>query len=118
MAATYKDIRDLTGLSLATISKYYNGGNVREGNRALIEKAAAELGFVGNDMARGLRSRRSMTIGIVLAELNSTFYTTVVTGMEERLREAGYGTIIANSRDNPDTEAEAINFLPERWSTG
>lgn len=111
MAATYKDIRRLTGLSLATISKYFNGGNVKAANRELIEKAVDELGFVTNDFARGLRSRRSMAIGVVLADLNSVFYTSVVSNMEERLREAGYSTIITNSRGNARAEEQAIGFL-------
>ncbi len=64
MVATYKDIRRLTGLSLATISKYYNGGNVLGPNRELIESAAAALDYQVNDVARGLRSRRSMTVGV------------------------------------------------------
>lgn len=111
MAATYKDIRRLTGLSLATISKHFNGGNVLSANSELIEQAVAKLGYQVNDVARGLRSRRTMTLGVVLDELNRTFNTTVVAAMEERLREAGYGTIITDSRGNPDAEAEAIRFL-------
>jgi len=111
MAATYKDIRRMTGLSLATISKHFNGGNVTYANRVLIEHAARDLGYRVNDFARGLRSRRSMTLGVVLAELNSTFNTTIVSAMEERLREAGYGTIICDSRGSSQAEAESIRFL-------
>ncbi len=111
MAATYKDIRRLTGLSLATISKYFNGGHVLYPNRVLIEQASRDLGYQVNEMARGLRSRRTMTLGVVLAQLDSTFYTTVVSGMEERLRDAGYGTIICDSRGSTDAEGEAITFL-------
>lgn len=101
----------MTGLSLATISKYFNGGNVRDANRALIEAAIRSLSYQVNDLARGLRSRRSMTLGVVLAELNSTFNTTIVSIMEERLRDAGYGTILCNSRGSSEVEAEAIRFL-------
>jgi LacI family transcriptional regulator len=111
LAATYKDIRRLTGLSLATISKHFNGGNVLYANRVLIEQAARDLGYQVNDFARGLRSRRSMTLGVVLAELNSTFYTTIVSAMEERLRDAGYGTIICDSRGSAEAESEALRFL-------
>lgn len=111
VAATYKDIQRLTGLSLATISKHFNGGNVRYANRVLIEQAASDLGYQVNDFARGLRSRRSMTLGVVLAELDSTFYTTVISAMEERVREAGYGTIICDSRGSAQAETEAIRFL-------
>lgn len=111
VTATYKDIRRLTGLSLATISKYFNGGNVLYANRILIDQAARDLGYQVNDFARGLRSRRSMTLGVVLAELNSTFNTTIVASMEERLREAGYGTIICDSRGSAKAETEALHFL-------
>lgn len=111
MAATYKDIRRLTGLSLATISKYFNGGNVLRANRVLIETAVGDLGYQVNDFARGLRSRRSRTLGIVMAELNSTFNTTIVSDMVERLRKAGYGAIISDSRGSAEAEAEAIHFL-------
>ena len=45
MAATIRDIRDRTGLSLATISKYLNGGNVLPRNRELIEEAIAALHY-------------------------------------------------------------------------
>ncbi len=118
MAATYKDIRRLTGLSLATISKHFNGGNVLYANRVLIEQAARDLGYQVNDFARGLRSRRSMTLGVVLAELNSTFNTTIVAGMEERLREAGYGTIICDSRGSAEAETEALRFLVGKMVDG
>lgn len=64
--ATYKDIQRETGLSLATISKYFNGRTVLESNRVAIEAAAAALDFRPNAMARGLRSRRSGTIGSTL----------------------------------------------------
>jgi LacI family transcriptional regulator len=111
VVATYKDIRRLTGLSLATISKYYNGGNVLGPNRELIEKAAAGLDYQVNNVARGLRSRRSMTIGVVLDQLNSTFNTTIVSRVEERLREAGYGTIICDARQDPHSQAEVVRFL-------
>ena len=111
MVATYKDIRRITGLSLATISKYYNGGNVLGPNRELIEKAAADLDYQVNNVARGLRSKRSMTIGVILDELDSTFNTTIVSRMEERLREAGYGTIICDSRRDTESQADVMRIV-------
>lgn len=118
MVATYKDIRRLTGLSLATISKYYNGGNVLGPNRELIEKAAADLDYHVNNVARGLRSRRSMTVGVILDELDSTFNTTIVSRMEERLREAGYGTIICDSRKDAESQADVMRFLVGKMVDG
>ena len=118
MVATYKDIRRITGLSLATISKYYNGGNVLGPNRELIEKAAADLDYQVNNVARGLRSRRSMTVGVILDELDSAFNTTIVSRMEERLREAGYGTIICDSRNDAESQADVLRFLVGKMVDG
>ena len=56
MGATMKDIARVTGLGLATISSYLNGGNVREKNRIKIEAAIDELDFEVNEVARGLKT--------------------------------------------------------------
>ncbi len=111
MAATYKDIQRLTGLSLSTISKYFNGGNVLDENRKAIERAAAGLKFRMNDYARGLKSRRSKTIGILIPELSSTFHTSIITDVEDILRRNGYGTIVCDSRLDKQVEREALAFL-------
>jgi LacI family transcriptional regulator len=49
--ATIRDISQKTGLGLATISKYLNGGNVRPENRVLIERAIKEMKYPVNDIA-------------------------------------------------------------------
>ena len=63
MAATMKDIARRTGLGLATISSYFNGGNVREKNRIKIEEAIQELHYEVNEVARGLKTNATKTIG-------------------------------------------------------
>lgn len=65
MAATIKDIREKTGLSLATISKYLNGGNVLPENREKIEDAIKSLHYEVNEIARGLVTNRTRTVGVV-----------------------------------------------------
>lgn len=109
--ATIKDIAKQTGLGLATISKYLNGGNVRPENRVAIESAIEEMGFTVNEFARGLRSNRSRTIGVVIPELSNIFVTTIVTAMVDILRKYGYGVLICDCRTNEVQEAEAIRFL-------
>ena len=64
MAATMKDIARRTGLGLATISSYFNGGNVREKNRIKIEEAIEELHYEVNEVARGLKTNATRTIGL------------------------------------------------------
>ena len=85
--STIKDVAKRTGLSLSTISKYLNGGNVREENRAAIEEAVRELDYSVNFFARGLKANRSMTVGVLLPTLSSVFFGRVVVALEKVLQE-------------------------------
>lgn len=118
MAATIKDIARATGLGLATISSYLNGGNVREKNRQKIEQAIAELHFEVNETARGLKTNRTKTIGVIIPELNNIFCAEVITEMEDELRRKGYATMICDCRTDERREAEAVEFLSHRRVDG
>lgn len=111
MAATMKDIARRTGLGLATISKYLNGGNVREKNRIAIEEAIQELDFTVNEFARSLKTSKSKTVGVLIPELNNTFITSIITVLEDRLRQRGYGILVCDSRTDPERQSEAAAFL-------
>jgi len=111
MAATMKDIAKRTGLGLATISKYLNGGKVRPNNRKLIEEAVRELHFVPNEFARGLKTSQSRTIGVVIPELGNAFCTCIITAVEDMLRKQNYAVIVCDCRSDPKRELDAVSFL-------
>ena len=113
-----KDIARLTGLGLATISKYLNGGSVRPKNKEAIEKAIRELDFTVNEYARGLKTRRSHTIGVVIPELSNLFITSIITVMEDILRQSGYGILVCDCRTDEKLEAEAVTFLLSKMADG
>lgn len=118
MGATMKDIAKRTGLGLATISSYLNGGNVREKNRIKIEEAIKELHFEVNEVARGLKTNRTKTIGIVIPELNNIFFAEIITEAEDILRSHGYATMICDCRSDTEREKEAVDFLYHRRVDG
>ena len=118
MAATMKDIARWTGLGLATISSYFNGGNVREKNRIKIEEAIEELHYEVNEVARGLKTNATKTIGVVIPELNNIFCAEIITGMEDILRSHGYATIVCDCRTDKKLEQEAVEFLIRRRVDG
>ena len=111
MAATIKDIRKKTGLSLATISKYLNGGNVLPENREKIEKAIQSLHYEVNEIARGLVTNRTRTAGVVVFSVESLFNGILLHHTGDILRKAGYGMLICDSGNSPEREAENIRFL-------
>ena len=118
MAATMKDLAQATGLGLATISKYFNGGTVREKNRVLIEDAARQLHFTPNEVARSLKTRRSHVIGVVIPELSNAFITSIISSMEDLLRRHNYAVIVCDCRSDPRREKEAVHFLLNRQVDG
>lgn len=118
MAATIKDIAKKTGLGLATISSYLNGGNVREQNRIKIELAIEELHYEVNEVARGLKTNRTKIIGIIIPELNNIFCAEIITEVEDVLRGHGYATMICDCRTDEQREKEAVEFLKKRRVDG
>lgn len=118
MAATMKDIARETGLGLATISSYFNGGNVREKNRIKIEAAIASLHFEVNETARGLKTNRTHIIGIVIPELNNIFCAEIISEAEDILRKNGYATMLCDCRTDVHREEEAVEFLARRRVDG
>ena len=111
MAATIKDIKEKTGLSLATISKFLNGGNVLPENREKIAAAIESLHYEVNEIARGLVTNRTKTVGVAVFSIESLFNGILLRHMGETLRRAGYAAIICDSNNDPDREAENIRFL-------
>lgn len=118
MIATYKDIQKETGLSLSTISKYFNGGSLREKNVKAIEAAIKKYSYRRNDFARALKTHKSFSIGILIPELTITFDTTIISGIEQILRKKGYSTIICDCRRDKDIEVESLRFLLDKMVDG
>lgn len=113
--ATYKDLQRATGLSLSTISKHYNGLPVRAANAAAIEEAAERLGFRVNGFARGLRSRRSRTVGVLLPALDNEFHLSIIAGLERALRDDGISVLVGVSLPEPGA---AVGLLLEKMVDG
>lgn len=116
--STIKDVAKETGLSLATISKYLNGGNVMEDNRIKIKEAIERLEYKRNDMARGLKTNKTMTIGVLIPSLENIFFTSIVSIIEDQLLDHGYGTIVCDFKENPELEQKKLEFLINKHVDG
>ncbi len=118
MAVTIKDLARETGLTPATISAYFNGGNVRAYNKEKIENAIEKTGYIRNDFARGLRTHKSRTIGVLLPEIVNKFSTSIISETEKCLRKRGYGMIVCDYRSDAKREREAMRFLLSKMVDG
>lgn len=118
MAATMRDVRDKTGLSLATISKYMNGGNVLPENKILIEKAIKELNYEVNEIARGLVKNSTKTVGVLVYNIASFFSSNILHYIGQELRKNGYAMMICDSCNDEEVEKENLRFLLSRKVDG
>ena len=109
--ATIKDVAKLAGVSMSTVSKYINGGNVRSPNAELIAKAIADLDYRVNPFARSLKTQRSRSIGILLPDISAPFFGSVVTAMDKTLREHGYHCLISCFSANHGMERDNLAYL-------
>ena len=113
-----KDVARLTGLSISTISKYINGGNVLEENRALIEHAIQTLDYKVNQAARSLKTSKTMTVGALLPSLSVSFFSDLFSMIEDRLGKEGYSLIVCSYNNDPDQELDKLKFLVSKQVDG
>lgn len=123
MPATIKDISQKTGLGLATISKYLNGGNVLEKNRILIDEAIKELDYTINETARNLKTKHSGYVGLLIPALSNTYMMKIVNNVQAVVRAEGWGLSLCclhsgTSEQRRQEEIEAARFLLQKGIDG
>jgi len=109
--STIKEVAKLAGVSPATISKYLSGTKVKPKNKENIDNAIKELDFTLNTFASGLRTNRSMTIGVLIPELDNQFSTSIISKIENTVIKHGYSTIICDCKSNGALEENKLSFL-------
>jgi LacI family transcriptional regulator len=80
--------------------------------------AAEELGYKPNRIARGLKTNRSDTVGVLIPDLTNPLSPPIVRGIEDRLGEAGYTSLIANTENDPERERSDVLALRARQVDG
>jgi LacI family transcriptional regulator len=74
-------------------------------------EAANELGYVPNNIARSLRLNRTMLIGLLIADVENSFYSVIAKNVESVAVDAGYSVVLCNSNDNPADELKYLRLL-------
>lgn len=106
---TIKNIATKLNLSASTISRALNDHpDIHTKTKKLVKKAAVELGYNPNIIARSLKSSRSNQIGVIVPEIRHDFFANAISGIEEVAYQKGYTIIIAQS--NEQQEREIINL--------
>ncbi len=119
--ATLRDVARLAGVHPGTVSRALNPQTralVNERTARRVLDAAKELGYRPNPIARGLRTNRSNTIGVLVPDLMNPLFAAVVRGIEDGLREGGYTPLIANTDNDAERERVAYEAMSARQVDG
>jgi LacI family transcriptional regulator len=110
--ATLKDVATRAGVSIATVSNVFSGRKpVNADLRTKVEKAAQDLSYQVDRAASQLRSGRGQVVGVLVPDLDDTFFTSLVSRLEVLAQRDGYDVIVASSRDDVEIEGSRLRTL-------
>lgn len=95
---TIFDVAAEAGVSTATVSRVANGHpNIREETRVRVEEAMKHLGYVANLRARALAGGKTSVIGLLVDDLESSYITQIVRGVDTAVFAHGYGVMLTTT---------------------
>lgn len=118
---TIDDVARLAEVHKATVSRALNARTRDQVNAETlkrVKRAARQLGYVPNAMARSLRTSRSMTIGVIIPDLMNPIFPPIIRGIEHVLQAQGYTVLIANTDSHDDVEISVFESLLQRRVDG
>ncbi|ADH98786.1 catabolite control protein A [Salisediminibacterium selenitireducens] len=119
MNVTIYDVAREAGVSMATVSRVVNGNpNVKPATRKRVHEAIERLGYRPNAVARGLASKKTTTVGVIIPDISSIFFSELARGIEDIATMYKYNIILCNSDHNKDKEIHLINTLLEKQVDG
>ena len=119
MRKTLKDVATKAGVSVAVASRVLgNYGYVSEENRLKVLKAAREIGYQPDVLARGLKTKKTYSIGVIISDVTTFFFTSVVRGIEDVASQGGYHVTLCNADEDPQKEKGYLEELYKRKVDG
>jgi LacI family transcriptional regulator len=116
---TVLDVAKLAGVAPITVSRVINNaGYISQETKEKVEAAIQELGYVPNTLARGLRSKRTNTLALVVADITNPYFTSMARGVEDVAGSNGYTVIFCNTDESEAKEDKYANILVQRQVDG
>lgn len=118
--ATMKDIAQAAGVSITTVSKILNNVDmhISEATREKVLGLVQEYNYIPNQIAKGLRSNNSNTIGIVTYDISDPYASEIVRGIESVCKENGISVLVCNASPEKASELEDLRFLSSKMVDG
>jgi LacI family transcriptional regulator len=119
--ATLRDVAERASVHPSTASRALNAATRTRVNQETVERvlsAARELDYRPNKLARGLKTNRSHTIGMLLPDLTNPLFPPIVRGIEDTLGRSDYTLILANTDNDPERESQTAAKMLDRRVDG
>ena len=119
---TLDNIADKLSISGTTVSRVLTGQSkkyrISSRTAELVQKTASELGYVPDQLARALRTKRTNTMGLIIPDISNPFFSTIARNIEIQARKVGSSIILADSQEDTQLEIESIRLLQSRKVDG
>lgn len=119
-APTLNDVAELAGVSRSTASRALAGyGRISDQTVELVQKAAKELRYRPNEVARAMRAGKTRTIGlVVISDFTNAFFDRATKAIIDAAKQHGYQTVVSHTDENVANEREAVQTLIEKRVDG
>lgn len=112
MTVTIYDVAREANVSMATVSRVVNANqNVKPATRKKVLKVIEELGYRPNAVARGLASKKTTTVGVIIPDISNSTYAELARGIEDIATMYRYNIILSNSDQNQNKELQLLETM-------
>lgn len=112
LTITIYDVAREANVSMATVSRVVNGNqNVKPATRQKVLAVIERLDYRPNAVARGLASKKTKTVGVIIPDISNVFYAELVRGIEDIATMYRYNIILTNSDQQADKEVQLLSTL-------
>jgi LacI family transcriptional regulator len=122
MSVTLNDIALQAGVSVSTVSRVLNNKyekyRISLKTKQLVAKAAKDLKYHPNDLARSLRLKRTQTIGLVVPDISNPFFACITHTIQNCVYMSGYSLIVCITNEDLETEIKQIELLRRKGVDG
>lgn len=119
---TLKAIAKQLGISVTTVSRALNGKaeayGISKKTEAAVLRAAKEMHFSPDPLARGLRLNRTLSIGLLIPDISNPYFAEIARNVEMAARREGYSVILCDSQESTQLEIESLTLLRDRKVDG
>jgi DNA-binding LacI/PurR family transcriptional regulator len=113
------EVATLAGVSTATVSRVINDYPfIRLETKNRVLKVISETNYRVNAVARNLRRKKTHSIGVIVSNVLSPFYSVIAKSVEDTAIGNGYRTILCNGGDSPEKELNYLKMLHENRVDG